>query len=73
MTLLCTVYLDLSSTEENDKGDQTSVDSENNAVLKEASKIYSQFLDKTVCEETVLDYTALKQLHILFKGFLEQK
>lgn len=64
--------INLPSSEENDLGDQTPLNSGNNTVLEEASKMYSQFLDKTVCAETVLDHPALKQLHISFKGFLEQ-
>lgn len=35
--------------------------------------MYSQFLDKTVCAESVLGHPTLKQLHISFKSFLEQK
>lgn len=65
--------INLPSFEENDLGDQTSLVSENYAVLEEASKMYSQLLDKTVCAEAVLGHPALKQLHISFKGFLEQK
>lgn len=35
--------------------------------------MFSQLLDKTVCAEAVLDHPALKQLHISFTCFLEQK
>lgn len=64
--------INLPSSVENDSGDQTSLDSENNAVLEEASKTYSQLESKTLCTEAVLDHPVLKQLHFSFKGFLVQ-
>lgn len=35
--------------------------------------MYSQFLDKTLCVEAVLDHPVLKELQISFKCFLKQK
>lgn len=65
--------INLPSSVENDSGDQTPLDSENNAVLEEAFKTYSQLESKTLCTEAVLDHPVLKQLHFSFKGFLVQK
>lgn len=65
--------INLLSSEENDLGDHTPLDSESDYFLEEASNMYIQFLDKTLSAEPVLDYPALKQLHISFKGFVEQK
>lgn len=65
--------INLPSSDENDLGEQTPLDSENNTILEEASKMYNQCLDKTLCAEAVLDHQVLKQLHISFKGFLEQR
>lgn len=61
----------ISSCEENNLRDQTSLDIENNTNLEESSKICSLFLGKTLCAETVLDHHVLKLLHNSF-FFLEQ-
>jgi hypothetical protein len=59
-----------SFSEYQDLGKQTSLDFENSQILKDASELYAQLLDRTTSEELIRNHSVFRQWQISFQEIL---